>query len=247
MTVSNKIITHFNRSSVSYETVAGIQKKSALFLVQKLLEVSKGVVPKTILDLGSGTGYIPEYLVIHYPKSLYTLNDISPKMIEATQVKFGKQDNFKFCIGNMETIACEEYSLITSNFSLQWVDDLWETLRKFYQQSTIFAFSSLLEGTFHEWSSILQGTGHTAVMKKYPTEQALLIFFGQLGAQVLYFSTQEFKLTFKSAYCFIQYLKALGAGIGNRRLSFRAIKDLIADNSQELEITYQVFFVILKR
>lgn len=72
MTVSNKIITHFNRSSVSTETVAGIQKKSALFLVKKLLEVSKGVVPETILDLGTGTGYIPEYLVTHYPKSLYT-------------------------------------------------------------------------------------------------------------------------------------------------------------------------------
>ena len=52
----------FNNASGSYENSAIIQQQSALFLVEHLIKIAPLFVPKTILDVGSGTGIIPEIL-----------------------------------------------------------------------------------------------------------------------------------------------------------------------------------------
>ena len=78
---------NFNKASHSYDTVAHIQRHAAEFLVGKLLALSN-CVPKTILDLGTGTGYIPELLLLKYPDSSYYLNDIAYEMLERCRVKF---------------------------------------------------------------------------------------------------------------------------------------------------------------
>ncbi len=68
--LKKKIRNYFNKASNSYENVAYVQRQSAEFLVEKLLEVND-IYPQTILDLGTGTGYIPELLIKYYPKSLF--------------------------------------------------------------------------------------------------------------------------------------------------------------------------------
>ena len=65
MQLKRKIKHRFNGASNSYDKVACVQKQSAELLVQKLQEFDKLFYPQTILDLGTGTGYIPEILLPH--------------------------------------------------------------------------------------------------------------------------------------------------------------------------------------
>ena len=83
-----KIQRRFDAASTSYEQVATVQSECAGILTKMLIQRIPDFNPSSILDLGTGTGYVPESLMQKFQKSVYTLNDISPKMIEQVQLKF---------------------------------------------------------------------------------------------------------------------------------------------------------------
>ena len=177
MQLKTKIKNHFNRSGNSYDKVACVQKQSAGLLVKKLQSFDSSFYPQTILDLGTGTGYIPEILLPHYRNSLYTLNDIAPKMIEIVENKFLDRDNF------------QDHNLIISNLALQWINNLEKTLEKFYKKSNILAFSCLLDGTFKEWNNIVRNCNIISVIKKYPKEKVLISFLNKLNPKTYHFDS----------------------------------------------------------
>lgn len=126
----NKIQNSFNKASKSYDSVAHIQREAREFLIHQLLTIET-FNPKTILDLGTGTGYVPELLLNHYPKSTYVLNDISNKMLEICKVKFSNHSNIAYLHGDMNHLNINAFDLVISNFAFQWVDNLWKTLTFF--------------------------------------------------------------------------------------------------------------------
>ena len=117
-----KIQNSFNKASKSYDQVASVQRKAAKFLIERLLECHTET-PQTILDLGTGTGCIPELLLKFYPDSFYTLNDIADQMLEFCKYKFVHHKNFVFSNDDMSALSMSHYDLIISNFALQWVDE----------------------------------------------------------------------------------------------------------------------------
>jgi malonyl-CoA O-methyltransferase len=84
--------TRFNRASKSYDDVACVQKDAAGFLVGKLLKY-QNFIPQTVLDVGTGTGYIPELLLEKFPEASFYLNDIALEMLEVCKGKFAKTQN----------------------------------------------------------------------------------------------------------------------------------------------------------
>jgi malonyl-CoA O-methyltransferase len=246
ISVKKKIANRFNTASNSYDSVAQIQKYCAEFLIKKLLEIESSFDPQTILDLGTGTGYVPEFLMQYYPKSSYTLNDIAPKMIKMVKNKFAKHSNFEFCIGDMENIDFKDHELIISNLALQWASDLTGTIQKLYKKSKVLAFSCLLDGTFYEWNDVLKSYGLTSASIKYPKLEDLILFCKKLGADQFCFELKDLQLRFSNACLFMQYLKKLGAGASNINIPISALKSLIADHNNELLVTYKVFFGIMR-
>ncbi len=83
----NLIQKNFSRASSSYDNVAFIQRKCAAKLVSDLKKCFPNFYPCSILDLGTGTGYIPEILFDSFPKSRFVLNDISPYMLAQVRKK----------------------------------------------------------------------------------------------------------------------------------------------------------------
>jgi malonyl-CoA O-methyltransferase len=81
------IQTQFNKASQSYDDVATIQKKAAYYLVNELLKYYP-IIPKTVLDIGTGTGYVPELLLPKYTSCAFYLNDNAQNMLDVCQVKF---------------------------------------------------------------------------------------------------------------------------------------------------------------
>jgi malonyl-CoA O-methyltransferase len=223
--------SRFNSASNTYENVASVQKECAQILIAKLKQLYPKFTPKTILDLGTGTGFVPEILVESFSEANFTLNDIAPKMLASSQKKFAEKNNFKFILGDMQTLKFHKHDLVVSNLALQWVDDLEKTIDKFNSISKVFAFTYLIDGTFREWEEIVG-----QVVKIYPNNVS----------NFRNVEVRDFTLKFPNALAFIRYLKELGASASCSKISYSKLKSIIAKYNQEITVTYKVAFVILR-
>jgi len=237
---------NFNRASASYDAVASIQKKCAAQLVDCLKKHFPTFYPDTILDLGTGTGYIPEILFDAFPESKFTLNDLSSHMLDKAGKKL-RSKSVTYVLGDMEVQHFDFQDLIISNLALQWVDDLYKTIRKFYEKSSFFAFSCLLDGTFSEWSKIFIDASLTPPIHRYPSRPALAHYIGSLQPSKYFCNACAFDLVFSSAADFMRYLKALGANYSHQPVMISDLKKVINMYTDKIKVTYKVFFCILSR
>lgn len=243
----NQVERHFHQASSSYDGVAAIQRECAEILVDQLTHAFPAFIPTSILDLGTGTGYIPELLLKKFPSSLYSLNDIADGMLERARQKFASKDQFLFILGDMENVDFAAHDLIISNFALQWVDDFNIMITKLYKNSEVFAFSCLLDGTFKEWSEIFEAKSLPSPTYQYLSQTALEELLLSLDPKEYSFKVRDYKMTFPNPLEFMRHLKRLGGSTPNHVISLRDLRNLIMTNDQEITITYKVFFGILGR
>lgn len=238
---------NFSRASSSYDNVAFVQKECATKLVNLLKSCFPEFYPQSVLDLGTGTGYIPEILFSFFPQSKFTLNDISPDMLEKTREKLAGYKEVEFILGDMEILDFGFQDLIISNLALQWVRNLKKTIKKSYNNSGIFVFSCLLDGTFNEWSRIFTKYLLPVPTYRYPSKQELENYLLYLKPKKYFFSSQEFTLCFPSASEFIRYLKNLGANQGSQKIFLPDLKKIVKSYTDKIDITYEVFFGVLSQ
>jgi malonyl-CoA O-methyltransferase len=154
--LKKKIQERFSAASTSYDDVGSVQKECAHVLVDLLTKTQPYFYPHSILDLGTGTGYIPDLLMPLYPKSFYTLNDLSQTMLEKAKGRFGTLPGVRFQKGDFEKTEFPRHDLVISNMAFQWAENLPSLIQRYRSQSSMLVFSCLLEGTFHEWVEILK-------------------------------------------------------------------------------------------
>lgn len=244
--IKEKIQLNFNEAAESYDSVATVQKACAVNLVDKLVKYFHKRSITTILDLGTGTGYVPELLVKIYPSGDYDLNDISSNMLLCAKKKlsFAKPN---LILGDMESIDFGSYDLITANLALQWSTNLYYMLQKLYNKSNIFAFSCVLIGTFHEWTRQFKNLDTSFPIYQYPDNNTLENFLLSLYPKKYFFETKEYPITFNNSLDFIKYLKKLGASTAEHATSLAELKNIIKINNKSFTVTYRVFFAILAR
>lgn len=244
------IKNHFSRSSRSYDTVAHIQMESAFFLVSKLIE-NCSVAPKTILDLGAGTGYVSSCLMPYFPDTHYTLNDFSPEMIEVCRKKFEGKKNITFAIGDMEELYFSSYDVIISNLSFHWIHHLWQTILKFYDKSRVFSFSIPLQGTFREWHDRIRTLSDQDLPTSYPSEEEMVDYCLSITGEKGTFSywTKDIPISFDHPLSFMKYLRKLGVDMPSPDSSSApcALRPLVRKTDPKLVVTYKIFFALLKR
>ncbi len=247
LNLTDKIQNNFNKASSSYDLVATVQQRAGEFLVNKLLE-TKDFSPKTTLDLGAGTGYITELLIKTYPENLYSLNDIAEEMLEVCKAKFINKQNFTFLHLDMQTLDFQNYDLIISNLALQWVDDLEYMIKALYTKSTqVFAFSTLLDGTFKEWQDIVNKYENIE-FKNYPNKNLLTNYCNNIkGQNIFKHWTIDFSLHFNTPLLFIKYLKELGVLASNQQMKPNNLKFLLKQENDPIIVSYKIFFGIINK
>ena len=245
----HKIQTRFNKASKSYDDVAWVQKEAAGFLVGELLKF-KNFIPETVLDLGTGTGYIPELLLKNFPKSSFYLNDIADEMLKVCKDKFAKAKNIYYLAGDMLELDTNlYYDCVTSNLALQWASDLQYAITFLHSKSSnIFAFSTLLDGTFEEWNHVINRYQSTQILD-YPKAEELTSLCNKLKKidQTFEFWLMDFPLSFDNLVSFMRYLKFLGASASSNLVYLSNIKKLLKAEAQSLTGTYKIFFGIFRR
>ena len=245
--IKNKINSNFDKAAKSYDTVANIQKICAKNLIDKLTTYfyrSQDNIAR-ILDVGTGTGYVPQILTKKYPNSCYDLNDISYNMLIMAKSKLSNLNiKYNLILGDIENLDLTAYNLIISNFALQWVINLPKILKKLYNKSDILAFSCLLDGTFVEWTNKFKNLG-SDYTHQYPKPNILQNLLLSLNPKKHFFATKEYQLYFNNALAFIRYLKDLGAASTmNDSIPVSELRRIIKTNNQPFIVTYKVFFVL---
>ena len=232
----------FNAASRTYDSVATIQNNCAERLTNLLTEKWPDFQPATILDLGTGTGYMPALLQTRFPNCQFTLNDMSPEMLAYAQEKLGSSAQIQCQLGDIESTNFAYHDLTVSNLALQWMNNLETTLNKFYLNSDRLAFTCLLKGTFQEWAQL-----NLMPSQSYPSCDQLEHFLLSLNPRDCSFATHDFRMTFQGAQSFMVYLKKIGASVSQTAAPLSHLKRLIQTHHEPFDVTYRVFFGILRR
>ncbi len=137
------IQTHFNHAAVSYDEAAVLQRTVAERLRERL-ELTTAQ-PKTILDMGAGTGILTQKIQQEYPTANIIAMDMSLQMLNKAQqnlagtgffnkIKQSLLPNKQTFVGadaNNIPLADNSIDLLVSNLMLQWCDNLDGVLAEF--------------------------------------------------------------------------------------------------------------------
>ncbi|MDQ0058737.1 malonyl-ACP O-methyltransferase BioC [Paenibacillus harenae] len=160
----------FNRSSMTYDSHAGVQRTMADQLMKSLLAyTNKGATNEpNILEIGCGTGALTQMVVNEWPSATVTSLDIASEMIKAAEQRFLSvnhsagsvnriSDRISFIHADIEQWAADapssSYDLIVSNACFQWLSAPRETLghlRRLLRSGGMLIFATFGPDTFRE-------------------------------------------------------------------------------------------------
>ena len=150
----------FDRASGSYDAAAALQEGVRNELLTRVDELK--VAPKSVLDLGAGTGHATRALKQRFPQALTVAVDIAPGML----ARAGAQSRW---LRRFERVRADAYSLpfrdhsfdlVFSSLMLQWCDDLdavFAEILRVLAPGGLLLFSTFGPGTLAElreaWAS----------------------------------------------------------------------------------------------
>lgn len=137
---------HFERAADTYDASAVLQKEIAKRLTERLDYIKHS--PKTVLDAGSGTGFVTQDLLKRYPRSSVIALDIAYSMARKSQQQGGWFRKPLAVCADAEKLPLkpESIELLISSLMLQWSNDLKQTLSGFH--SVLAPNGLLLFSTF---------------------------------------------------------------------------------------------------
>ena len=191
------IVQNFDKGAEHYDRYADIQKQIAIELCNRV----EGN-PKTILEIGCGTGFLTETLIEKFPNAQITATDISPKMILKCQKKFEVSKNLQFEVMDGERVHIDEkFDLIISSMTFQWFESLLESIEGLKNNLTLngeiyFALPSAK--SFPEWRDVLMQNNLNSGLLEVPVNTGV-------------FETQTYKKQYDSAVDFMNKIKKIGA------------------------------------
>ena len=143
----------FSRSASDYDSVASLQRHVGEGLLKCL--PGDGFAPRTILDLGAGTGYCTAQLAQRFPDSSLIALDIAMGMLKALGQRhdFHKQPQRVCADIERLPLKANTVDLVFSNLALQWCPNLSAVLAEFkrvLRPGGLILFSTFGEATLSE-------------------------------------------------------------------------------------------------
>jgi len=126
----------FERAAKTYDSVAVLQVEVGNRLLQRLEMVK--LKPDVVLDVGAGTGHCTQQLIKRYRSAKVIALDIALAMLHQTKRRCGRFRRPRLICADAETLPLIDAGIdvIYSNLTLQWCNDLEQTLREFQRVMT---------------------------------------------------------------------------------------------------------------
>ena len=150
-----RIRESFNRRADTYDNYAIIQKEVAGRIFDRLSGIK--IKPKSILDLGCGTGSLTQKISALYPDAKIVPLDFSEEMLRICRSKVSKVNPICADIENIPIIE-SRFDLIISSLTFHWATDLYSTFLKIHEllkDDGCFLFSSIGPDTLLELREVL--------------------------------------------------------------------------------------------
>jgi len=227
------VIEEFSRFANLYETHNIIQQQVAKKLVDKI--ESKNY--KRILDIGCGSGSIYKNIIQSSIKfEEFVVADLSEEMLDIhpssnrlEKVSFDFND-----INSFEYIKDKQYDIVISSSALQWSQDLDMTLKEISELSNNFYFTFFTSNTFktlHKIAGVKSPIYSKDFIKKYINRYYNASF-----------ELINYRLDFDSVYDMLKYIKQSGVSGGKKQLSYKEVKQVIADYPLDY-LEFEVLFI----
>lgn len=204
----------FERAAARYDEAAVLQREVGKRMLERLDLVR--IDPKTVVDVGCGTGVATAALMKKYRKAQVVGLDIALSMLAGARKRAPWFRTLYAVCGDAEDLPLGEAScdLLFSNLTLQWCADLDRTLREFrrvLKPGGLLMFSTLGPDTLTElrqsWAAA-DGFNHVnAFIDMHDIGDALMRV--RLAEPVM--DAERFMLTYKDIFALMRDLKTLGA------------------------------------
>jgi malonyl-ACP O-methyltransferase BioC len=228
--MKEKIRSSFDNAAKTYDSVAQIHVLSSAKLVDMLKNLY--LHPKTVLDIGCGTGNTSIELKKLYPYAEYTLCDMSENMIGRAAAKV---QNAKYIVCDAEKYNFSEYyDLAISNLAMQWFESIDTFLGNMLKKCRYFVFSTLSDKNFSNYPELFEKR-----QGNYPSLQDLKSIAEKHG-KLLKCTEERYNLSFKTPFGAARYLRTLGAAPCSTSENIIRKSD-----KREINLNYEIVFVIV--
>ncbi len=237
--LQNKTTNSFSTAASHYDRWAHVQVYVARRL-SEILPVKSD--PRTILDVGCGTGLLSGMLAEHYSQAQIEGIDLAPGMVAFCRERWGDDSRMTFTQADAaEFQSRKRYDLITSSCSLQWFPDPLATLQNLYdltEDSATLTLAVILKGSLPELYQSYEGVcGRPLQYLKWYESSEYLTMVEQAGFEIISQSDETHFFGYNDPWEVMRSLQGIGATFQSRAdyqpLSIRQMKKLSANYQSE--------------
>ncbi len=210
--IAEKIRERFSSAAATYDQLSAIHREIGILLIGR---VARGAMPRRVLDLGMGTGYLTERIALTFPDAFVVGVDAALGM--ARFASLHRRDIHTVC-ADAGTLPIKKGSMdmIISNLALQWAVDLdavFRSCREALGEDGRMVATVFGGGTFRELFAAIEKTA----LRPGLTLERLADFEIIRGATEKCFgpgsilTREERRVEFPSMKDLLRWVKGLGA------------------------------------
>ena len=198
-----------------YDRHARVQRIVARRLSKRIAALELPDRPR-ILEIGCGTGFLTEALILEGVSGDWLITDIAPAMVERCRARVGEGGGRRFGVLDGEYGDPGEdqpFDLICSSLVMQWFDDPARALERmsgWLAPGGCCIFSTLAPGSFAEWRAAHEAEGLPCGTPQFPAPDQLDTVCPSLHGGPLVID--RLRERHESAAEFLHALRAIGAG-----------------------------------
>lgn len=204
----------FDRASATYDDAAVLQRSVRDELLDRLAFFK--LAPKSILDLGTGTGHGAEALKRAHSKADVVALDIAPSMVHAAvrRGRFWRRIRGVCADASRLPFPNASFDVVFSSLMLQWCEDLdtaFAEARRVLRDDGVFVYSTFGPGTLLElresWRAVDNGPHVNQFYDMHDIGEAM----SRAGFREPVLDVERHTLTYNDARDLMRDLKAIGA------------------------------------
>ena len=238
--MTSNISDNFDAAAESYDQSAKVQ----MVIAQRLIAwgAKRDFIPTSVLDIGSGTGFVADKAYQHWPSARIVALDSSVAMLKEAK---RKMPQLSILIDDALTVEPnEQFDMIFSSMALHWLPDPHAALRRWqaWLKPNGLLFVALpVEGSFQEWHSLsAQYNANIGLWPLPPSD-----FASDLAVRSLH---ETISMTYSSANDFLRSIKMTGAAtprVGHRPIGTGQMRKILNASPRPFRVSYRVTFLEL--